>query len=136
MSRSAEVMMRLCRGFRAAGRGRVVDVDSVEVRKAENEAIFRDANEEIEAARAELTKLDGKVPFFCECDDAMCRETVRLDTREYEFVRASPTRFLIAIGHPHDEAQLVVEHDAYVVVEKEGVAARVARETDPRAQDG
>jgi hypothetical protein len=111
-------------------------VDSVEVRKAENEAIFRDANEEIEAVRSQLTKLDGKVPFFCECDDATCREIVRLDVSEYEFVRASPTRFLIACGHPHDAAQVVAERDSYMVVEKEGVAARVARETDPRAHDG
>lgn len=104
-----------------------------EERKAENEAVFRDANEEIEAVRTELTKLDGKTPFYCECEDPACREILRLDIGEYEFVRASPIRFMIARDHAHDEASIVAEHESYVVVEKQGTAARVARETDPRA---
>lgn len=109
-------------------------MESAEERKAQNEAIFRDANEEIQAVREELTKLDGRTPYFCECEDAACREVVRLDVAEYEFVRASPVRFLIAQGHPHHGGRVVAEHEAYLVVDKQGVAARVARETDPRAR--
>lgn len=105
-------------------------------RKAENEAIFRDANEEIEAVREELTEVEGKTPFFCECDDTTCRETVRLDLAEYEAVRASPATFLIARGHPYSYATVVAEHDGYVVVEKSGVARQVAIETDPRGDGG
>lgn len=105
-------------------------------RKAENEAIFRDANEEIEAVRAELTEIGGKTPFFCECDDPHCRETVRLDVAEYEAVRSNPATFLVVPGHPHSAAHVVAEHDTYLVVEKEGVARRVAVETDPRSGRG
>ena len=105
-------------------------------RKAENEAIFRDANEEIEAVRHELTEIEGKTPFFCECDDPHCRETVRLDVAEYEALRADPATFLILHGHPHSAAHVVAEHETYVVVEKEGVARRVAVETDPRRAGG
>jgi hypothetical protein len=111
-------------------------VDLAEERKAENEAIFRDANEEIEAVRAELTHLDGKTPYFCECEDPACREILRLGRDEYEAVRSSPTRFVIARGHPDSSGRVVAEHESYVVVEKQGAAARVAVETDPRAQDG
>lgn len=111
-------------------------MQSAEERKAHNEAIFRDANEEIQAVREELTRLDGKTPYFCECEDPACREVVRLDPGEYEFVRASPVRFLIANGHPHDGARVVAEHETYFVVDKQGVAARIARETDPRAAGG
>jgi hypothetical protein len=111
-------------------------MDQAQERKAQNEAIFRDANEEIEAVRAELTNVDGKTPFFCECEDPACREILRLDRDEYEAVRSSPIRFVIARGHPDGSGRVVAEHETYVVVEKQGVAARVALETDPRAENG
>jgi hypothetical protein len=104
-------------------------------RKAENEAIFREANERIRAIRTELS-IDGKTPFFCECDDTSCRELVLLELHEYEAVRAEPASFLIVPGHPHDSGPVVREHDTYVVVEKEGAARRIALETDPRSADG
>ena len=110
-------------------------MESAVERKAENEAIFRDANERIRAVRAELA-IDGKTPFFCECEDPDCRELVRLDLHEYEAIRASPARFVIAPGHPHGSGPVVGEHDGYLVVEKEGAARRVAVETDPRSEDG
>jgi hypothetical protein len=103
-----------------------------EARKAQNEAIFRDANEEIEQAREELSIVRGKTPFLCECGDAACREVIRLDLEEYEAVRAHPARFIVAHGHPHSAGAIVAEHEAYVVVEKEGLARRIARDTDPR----
>lgn len=105
-------------------------------RKARNEAIFRDANEEIESVRKELSLVDGKTPFFCECDDTGCREVIRLDLSEYEAVRASPTTFFIAPGHPSVAGRIVADQGTYLVVDKVGAAARVARETDPRGRDG
>jgi hypothetical protein len=107
-------------------------VAGAEERKAENEAIFRDANEAIAAARAELALIDGGTPFLCECEDAGCRELLRLELGEYEEVRRNSTAFLIAPGHP-SSGEVVAEHDSYLVVEKSGTAARVATETDPRA---
>jgi hypothetical protein len=107
-------------------------VSAVEQRKAENEAIFRDANEAIAAARRGLALVDRKTPFVCECEDAACRELIRLELGEYEAVRASSTTFVIARGHP-SSGRAIAEHDSYVVVEKSGTAAEVAVETDPRA---
>ena len=104
-------------------------------RKAENEAIFRDANERIRAIRGELN-IDGKTPFFCECDDASCRELILLDLHEYEAVRADATFFSLSPGHPHDSGPVVREHDTYLVVAKGGAARRIALETDPRSEDG
>jgi hypothetical protein len=105
-------------------------------RKAQNEAIFRDANEEIEARRTELTSTEGKTPFFCECDDPACRDVVRLSVDEYESVRANPATFLIARDHDPSNERVVAEHESYVVVQKEGAARRVAVETDPRTNGG
>jgi hypothetical protein len=105
-------------------------------RKAENEAIFRDANEEIAAVRQELNAPRAKTPFFCECDDPACREIVRLGVDEYEAVRASPATFVLAQGHACGDGRIVAERDTYVVVEKEGRARQIAIETDPRTDDG
>jgi hypothetical protein len=104
-------------------------------RKAQNEAIFRDANEEIESVREELSLVDGKTPFFCECDDETCREMIRLDIAEYEAVRARATTFVIARDHARAAGDVVAETEDYVVVDKKGVAGRVARETDPRERE-
>ncbi len=107
-----------------------------EERKARNEAIFRDANEEIAAAHARLPSLDGRAPFFCECSDAGCREIVRLRRDEYEAVRANPAAFVLARGHPDDSGRILAEREDYAVVEKDGVAREIAMDTDPRWDDG
>lgn len=120
--------------FRQASKRHDLGMTSTAERKARNEAIFRDANEEIEAVRETLSLVEGKTPFFCECEDTNCREIVRLDLAEYEAVRASPTTFLIARGHPDSSGHVIAERPTYAVVEKDGVAARVARDTDPRTQ--
>jgi hypothetical protein len=105
-------------------------------RKARNETIFRDANEEVESVREELSLDHGKTPFFCECEDTSCREVIRLTVEEYERIRSRPTTFLIAQGHPYTLGRVVDDHGNYLIVEKHGVAARVARATDPREHDG
>ena len=109
---------------------------STDARKAQNEAVFREANEEIRSVREELSLVQGKTPFFCECEDTQCRALVRLDLDEYEAIRSHPTRFLIARGHTYSSGRAVDEGEDYLVVEKERVAARVARDTDPRRDDG
>jgi hypothetical protein len=103
-------------------------------RKARNEAIFRDANEEIAKVREQLTVVDGRTPFLCECDDRACREIVRATIEDYEAVRRYPSRFLIANGHSWACGRVVEKHGDYLVVEKTGEAARIAHETDPRTQ--
>jgi hypothetical protein len=105
--------------------------DRTAAQKARNEAVFREANEKIRAVR-ETVEFDGKTPFLCECEDPRCRTILLLSLEEYEYLRAEPTRFAIAAGHPTTLAQVVDSRDGYDVVEKHGVAGAVAEETDPR----
>jgi hypothetical protein len=120
----------------AGNERRGLDVTTTAERKARNEAVFRDANEEIKAVRDRLSLVDGKTPFFCECEDTTCREVLRLGLDEYEQIRSQPTTFLIARGHPHTAGRVVSDRGTYMVVEKQGAAARVARDSDPRSNDG
>jgi hypothetical protein len=102
-------------------------------RAARNEAVFRDANEMLEARRAELTAVAGRTPFLCECSDPHCKAAIPMTLDEYEYVRAEPNRFVLEHGHPTAEASVVRETDRFVVVEKSGISREVAEETDPRS---
>jgi hypothetical protein len=107
-------------------------LDGAEERIGKNEAIFRKVNEQIEATQlpADSEKLTA---FCCECARLGCDALVDVTIAAYERVRADSRRFLLAPGHEIDGAEVVVDHEAgYVVVEKVGAAARVARATDPR----
>lgn len=107
-----------------------------EERRARNEAVFRDANERIEERLNDLSLVHGRSPFLCECDDETCTVVLRLTLGEYEHVRERPDRFVVAHGHPAANGRPVEEHDGFVVVEKHGTAAEIARETDPRESHG
>ena len=103
-------------------------------RSAENESIFRDANEALRAKRDELELVDGATPFFCECENEACRDLVFLSLDEYERVRAKSNRFFIVPGHDVTHSTIAEEHERYVVTEKVGEAGELAEEADPRRQ--
>jgi hypothetical protein len=105
-------------------------------RQAENEAIFRGANERLEqyAASNVNNGLGRVLPFLCECDRTDCTKVVLVTRPEYERVRADSRRSVLVRGHDNPEIERVVEEtDRYVVTEKFGVAAEVYGELDPRS---
>ena len=105
-------------------------------RAARNDAVFREANERIDAF---VESVDGMgeepLPFLCECADVTCTEIIKLTRAEYETLRRDPLRFAIVHGHEGDDdwARVVDENERYAIVEKVGAAAEVATELDPRA---
>jgi hypothetical protein len=102
-----------------------------ESRKAHNEALFRDANEAVRLVQEELAMPEGLMPFICECDEPECRSVVRMTQAAYEEMRAHSRRFVIARGHT-TLGRTVERHAGYCVVEKSGLSAEIAEETDPR----
>jgi hypothetical protein len=95
---------------------------------AKNEALFRDANDEIAARREELEVPSPRTPFICECEEEGCTTLVLMTLDEYRSVRAHPTRFLIAPGHLTRQAEQVDGNDRFEVVEKFGVAGEIAED--------
>jgi hypothetical protein len=89
-------------------------------RKAENERIFREANEQIHDAAVELLEERAPAPFLCECSDAECRDVLLLSLDDYAFARADDARFILADGHPHGEAELLRSGDGYGIWAKAG----------------
>jgi hypothetical protein len=103
-----------------------------EQRVGQNEALFREINERIEAGRWPGDESE-QLAFRCECSMLGCNHLLELTPAAYERVRANPRRFLLAPGHEIAGVEVVVEREAsYLVVEKVGEAGRVAESTDPR----
>jgi hypothetical protein len=101
-------------------------------RLARNEALFREVNERI----AEVSSSWGtdRAAAVCECANEGCAETIELAASEYEAVRAHGERFVLRAGHEDPEIERVVERgERFIVVEKMGDGARVARDLDPRS---
>jgi hypothetical protein len=109
-------------------------VDRREERLAQNEALFRDVNENIKQAASRPT--DGHVfRFLCECSNTDCTLLLPLTLEQYEEARADPKQFIVAPGHELPEIETVVSREAsYEVVRKHGEAAELATERDPRGR--
>ena len=104
-----------------------------ERRVGQREVNRRRVNEAIEKGR----QSEGPATFVCECGRAGCNVTLTVPLDEYEAVRTSFDRFLVAPGHELAPVDSVVErHERYVVVVKRGEAAELAKDTDPRVQPG
>jgi hypothetical protein len=102
-----------------------------------NEALFREVNERIEAVSQIVPRDEKLMEFLCECDDPDCAEKISATRAEYEAVRATATHFIVLPGHDDPGIEQVVQQsDRFLVVEKEGTAARDAEDNDPRESSG
>jgi hypothetical protein len=108
------------------------EASGAEVRIAHNESVFRDINERIASGHWPGDS-DGVAAFRCECGSLACNQLVEVTLAVYEQVREDPRHFLLIPGHEIPAVEVVVAADAgYIVVEKIGVAGKVAEATDPR----
>jgi hypothetical protein len=108
---------------------------SSEHRLAENEAMFRRINEQVQAGYDETNILaaednqpefkvsmaSSSVPlqFYCECADENCTKRVSISLREYQSIHQNRRQFIIAPGHEVTKVEKVVaETPHYSIVEK------------------
>ena len=116
------------------GTGETPVVALNERRVAENESLFREANERIERRASDSGVDEERVPFLCECYDVDCGEHLRLTLREYEAVRRDPAQFIVAQGHVRPDVERIVRvADHFLVVLKTGEAGDVAEELEPES---
>jgi hypothetical protein len=111
-----------------------LNVDAREKRLAENEVLFREVNERVEAL-ADRLGADVPYEFLCECANADCSFRISLPLAVYESVRADPQQFVVLPLHYTPEVEeLVSENDAYWVVRKTGDAGDYVEKLDPRSR--
>lgn len=109
-------------------------MDAREHRLAQNETLFREVNERVEAVAHQL---GPEVPyeFLCECANADCTFRLALPIPVYESVRADPRQFVVLPLHYTPEVEeLVVEEDGYWIVRKTGEAGEFVEHLDPRSR--
>jgi hypothetical protein len=94
-------------------------------RAAENEVIFRNANQEIERRRAELD-VPGFTPFLCECEEETCKSLIFMSQEEYAEARSKPNWFILAPGHTFRSGTICSSADRFDLVEKDGLAKEIA----------
>jgi hypothetical protein len=106
-----------------------------EQRAAQNEALFRSVNEEIEKlGQVDPVREPLYTAFVCECSDGTCAERIHLTIAEYEDVRSESRWFAIAPGHVDERIEHVIRlTDRYLIVEKDTPSsATIAEISDPR----
>jgi hypothetical protein len=101
-------------------------------RAAQNEARFRQANEQIQGKVLELGAREHPAPYLCECEEPACTTVVLLTAAQYEEVRSVSRRFVLAPGHENPEDHVLGEHDGFTVIEKTGEEGKLVEELDPR----
>ena len=108
-------------------------MDERDRRMAQNEALFREVNEQVEEI-AETFALEGE--YLCECANADCTFTVPLTSEEYAAVRADGTQFVVLPNHYTPEIEsLVVRSERYWVVKKVGESGEYVEKLDPRSRN-
>lgn len=108
------------------------------MRRARNEALFREVNERIVELETGLGGYDRDasllIGFVCECPRQDCGEMLEVTHGQYEAVREHPRRFLVLPRHEDgDIARVVERHAQFLVVEKLGEAGEIAVEQDSRS---
>ena len=104
-------------------------------RRGENEALFRQVNEQIDELTGQAwTDEQRNWEYMCECARLTCTARVPMTSGDYEAVRLNPLHFVVAPEHYDPAIETLVEQTpSYWLVEKRGEAAEVAEETDPRS---
>jgi hypothetical protein len=110
-------------------------MDPRERRLAENESLFREVNERVEAIASRHGDDDHVYEFYCECANTDCTMHVPATLAAYEAVRENGRRFLIVPEHALPEIETVVErHEEWWVIEKFGDGGAFAERLDPRSR--
>jgi hypothetical protein len=109
---------------------------SADERKGENEAFFRELNERLEQHAVDKRVASGLFEIVCECSLEACTQRLRVTFTDYESIRKEETWFILAAGHADlGIERIVTATPEYEIVEKLGIAAAVAADSDPRDND-
>jgi hypothetical protein len=94
-----------------------------ELKRAENEVVFKQQNESIKRQTSRLLPHEDKatfpVNFTCECADENCREQVQLTIVQFNRNSKNSKHFIIRPGHEQPDVEHVIEMgEGFNVVEK------------------
>ena len=104
-----------------------------EERAARNEVLFREANEKLSDKRKELEHRRRDAVSLRMRRSRRAPSSFACPLEQYEHVRSRAGWFLVARGHDARTRRGSKEReDGYVIIEKTGLAGRIAEEENPR----
>jgi hypothetical protein len=112
------------------------DVRDRQTRAGTNQALFREVNERVKDVNDHFHAFTSLSDWLCECANDMCTQRIEMAGEQYEQVRAAGDRFFVAPSDEHvwaDVERVIERHENYWVVEKIELAAKVAKDSDPRS---
>lgn len=94
-----------------------------ELRRAENEVVFRHHNERVKQQADNLLPEEdkGSIPigFMCECSNEHCRERIQIPVEQFKKHSTNPKQFLLLPGHEHVDIEYIIsQKDGYNIAEK------------------
>jgi hypothetical protein len=109
-------------------------MDARQERIAQNEAMYRSVNREIEQTSEELGEgPQARIEVLCECGKDSCSATVELTIAEYDEAHRERDRFVVVPGHEDEQIERVATRtERYLVVDKFGEAEEVAVDEERR----
>jgi hypothetical protein len=104
-------------------------VNERERRIAQNEAVFREVNEQVRGLTETLSNATQAMSVVCECGTRSCTDQFLVRREAYGRVRDDPTLFLVKPGHDFPETETTIEKtDTYWVVHKHPALRKRSRE--------
>ena len=102
-------------------------------RIGENEALFREINEQARTLTSAFSIASDDLKVVCECGAPRCLDEILVPRAEYARVRDDPTLFIIKPGHdlPETETVIAKARRHWIVRKDPGLPAAIARATDP-----
>jgi hypothetical protein len=94
-----------------------------QLRAAQNELVFRAVNEQIVKMTDRFRKQLSDIDIVCECANASCVGTIRINADEFTKIERANGTFLVLPGHEDESVERVVERlHSYVLVWKPGIS--------------
>ncbi len=104
-----------------------------DMRKTENEAVFREQNEEIQKGRDNTNNLareehqlfliddaNLKLHYICECSDENCAKRIPLMSKKYNKIHENRKYFVLAPDHELLKIEKIIKmYLKYIIVEKD-----------------
>jgi hypothetical protein len=96
--------------------------NSQQRRRAQNESIFRERNDNIERLASGVIDKSSQagmlIEFSCECSNEDCTDGIGLSLAEYKQLRRNDRQFMVKPGHQQADIESVAKYSGYVIVEK------------------
>ena len=94
-------------------------MSSRQERKAQNQRVFRAANERMQEMIDGQVPYGTVIPFLCECADNECLGRINMNAADYEGIHIDRDLYIVLRDHPTIEGENVVEQeDGYDIVSK------------------